>query len=69
MSDILVFLRCPSCHHEWHAGTIRPGSWWGHGTKPETLAKTCYCPKCECQPPMDLRDEEVQPSLFVEEAR
>ncbi len=63
-SDVLVFLRCPTCRHEWHAATIKAGAYWGDGIKPSTIAKQCYCPKCEWPPPMEIANQETQLSLL-----
>ncbi len=59
-----VWLRCPSCGHAWHAATIDTESWWGHGLKPETTARQCYCVKCEQRPPMLVAGQPSQPELF-----
>lgn len=63
-ADILVFLRCPACGHEWHAATIRPDSWSDKGAKPAGVAKICYCVECQQKPPMIVVGEEQQPVLF-----
>lgn len=60
MTDLLrVDLRCPACGYVWHAASIRPDSWWGkkgpgNTSSPEQVAKQCYCPMCECRPPIQV---------------
>jgi hypothetical protein len=62
--DILVFLRCPRCEHQWHAATIVPGAWWAGGLTPEKTAKGVYCVRCNEPPPMIVVGAEQQPRLF-----
>jgi hypothetical protein len=59
-----VRLKCPACSFEWLAAQIDMDSWWGKDTKPETIARACYCPHCHAQPPMQITRTEIQPSLF-----
>ncbi len=66
MTILRVDLRCPSCHHAWHAATIDTASWWGKGVKPEAAAKACHCVRCSQCPPMTV--VEPQGELFANEA-
>ncbi len=51
-APITVALVCPRCAYRWQAATILPGQWWSRGVSAETIARICYCPKCETPPPM-----------------
>lgn len=63
---IRVDLRCPVCDHSWHAATIDPSAWWGKGITPETVAKQCYCVRCERKPPMQVVGQVQRGDLLTE---
>lgn len=57
MATTDVVLRCPGCGYTWLAALIAHGEWWARGVTPQTIARQCYCPKCEHQPPMHVEPE------------
>lgn len=48
-----IYLRCPTCRHEWEAASVLHGVWWGRGVTPASIAAICYCPSCHAEPPME----------------
>lgn len=51
-SDLEIRLRCPGCGYGWLAAIVVPGAWWAGGVTPASIARICYCPKCDASPPM-----------------
>ena len=62
MSLTEIRVSCPACDHAWLAALNDPAAWWGlpEATAARTVAKQCYCRRCEHAPPMNVT--EAQPT-------